>query len=145
MRISDWSSDVCSSDLDVTTQVGLLRARKNVIREHHTSALFVSHDLSVVAQIADRIAVMLGGHLIETETTASILAQPRHDYTRQLMAACRRWPAAQRSESAPAEQAEAYLRARDILAVYPGKLAKSLAARPAIEDISLDRKGVGEG
>src|SRR3546814_12515911 len=53
------------------------------------------------------------------------------------MAACRRWPAAQRSESAPAEQAEAYLRARDILAVYPGKLAQSLADRPALEDISF--------
>src|SRR3546814_16278598 len=97
--------DEPTSALDVTTQVGVLRALKNVIREHHTAALFVSHDLSVVAQIAARIAVMLGGHLIEPETTASILAHPRHDDTRPLLAACGRRPAAHLFELAHAHKA----------------------------------------
>jgi peptide/nickel transport system ATP-binding protein len=85
--------DEPTSALDVTTQVEVLRALKAAIREQHTAALFVSHDLAVVAQIADRIAVLRHGQLIEIGTTEDILEHPAEAYTRQLIAACQRWPA----------------------------------------------------
>jgi peptide/nickel transport system ATP-binding protein len=84
--------DEPTSALDVTTQVEVLRALKAAIRDHKTAALFVSHDLAVVAQIADRIAVLKQGRVIELGTTAEILEQARQAYTLELIAACRRWP-----------------------------------------------------
>jgi peptide/nickel transport system ATP-binding protein len=83
--------DEPTSSLDVTTQVEVLQALKAVIRDDDTAALFVSHDLAVVAQIADRIIVLRHGRLIEQGTTTEILNAPREPYTKELVAACRRW------------------------------------------------------
>src|SRR5215211_3358674 len=81
--------DEPTSALDVTTQVEVLCALKRGIQEHKTSALFVSHDLAVVAQIADRITVLRSGDLMEEGTTREILQRPKSDYTRELLSACR--------------------------------------------------------
>jgi peptide/nickel transport system ATP-binding protein len=83
--------DEPTSALDVTTQVEVLQAFKQVIRDGSTASLFVSHDLAVVAQLADRIVVLRRGDLVEEGTTKAILTAPQEDYTRQLIAACRRW------------------------------------------------------
>src|SRR4051794_4213049 len=83
--------DEPTSSLDVTTQVEVLQALKAAIRDDETAALFVSHDLAVVAQIADRIIVLRHGRLIEQGTTTEILNAPREPYTKELVAACRRW------------------------------------------------------
>ncbi len=83
--------DEPTSALDVTTQVEVLKAFKAVIRDGNTAGLFVSHDLAVVAQMADRIIVLRHGRLVEQGTTEEILATPREAYTKELVAACRRW------------------------------------------------------
>jgi peptide/nickel transport system ATP-binding protein len=83
--------DEPTSSLDVTTQVEVLKALKATIREDGTAALFVSHDLAVVAQLADRILVLRDGRMIEQGTTAEILHAPRQTYTMELVAACRHW------------------------------------------------------
>ncbi len=83
--------DEPTSALDVTTQVEVLKAFKAVIRDGSTAGLFVSHDLAVVAQLADRIIVLRRGALVEQGTTEAILAAPQEPYTRELIAACRRW------------------------------------------------------
>ena len=106
--------DEPTTALDVTTQIEVLKAIKDAIREHDTAAIYVSHDLSVVAQIATRIVVMRHGDIVEQGTAEEILANPRRDYTRALLAAVRKMdgPAA---------------------AVQSGKISRPLLSLDAIE------------
>lgn len=77
--------DEPTTALDVTTQVGVLDSIKSAIREYHSAALYVTHDLAVVAQVADRIMVLRHGALVEQGTTGVILNNPQEDYTRALV------------------------------------------------------------
>lgn len=79
--------DEPTTALDVTTQVEVLRAFKQVVKERNATAIYVSHDLAVVAQMADSIVVLNHGEIREQGTTAAILHAPADDYTRMLMAA----------------------------------------------------------
>jgi len=97
--------DEPTSALDVTTQVEVLKALKVVIRDGNTASLFVSHDLAVVAQIADRILVLRSGKLVEAGVTDEILSAPQEPYTRELVAACRRWRGACRPPAAATKPA----------------------------------------
>ena len=78
--------DEPTTALDVTTQVEVLAAFKKLIREHGTAALYITHDLAVVAQIADRIVVLRYGRMVELGTAAQVLYAPKEDYTRRLVA-----------------------------------------------------------
>ncbi len=78
--------DEPTTALDVTTQVGVLAAIRNIVREHGTAAIYITHDLAVVAQMAHRIMVLRHGRLVEEEQTRRMLAHPREDYTRSLWA-----------------------------------------------------------
>jgi ATPase components of various ABC-type transport systems, contain duplicated ATPase len=82
--------DEPTTALDVTTQIEVLAAFKKVIRELGTTAVYVSHDLAVVAQMADRIVVLNGGAVKENGVVAQVLDAPVDAYTRQLLAATRR-------------------------------------------------------
>ena len=79
--------DEPTTALDVTTQIEVLRAFKRVIAERGTTALYVSHDLAVIAQLADRIIVLSAGEVRESGTTAQVLGAPADPYTRSLLAA----------------------------------------------------------
>ncbi|MHB8814867.1 MAG: ABC transporter ATP-binding protein [Steroidobacteraceae bacterium] len=79
--------DEPTTALDVTTQIEVLRAFKRVIAERGTTALYVSHDLAVIAQLADRIVVLSAGEVRESGTTAQILGAPADPYTMSLFAA----------------------------------------------------------
>ncbi len=79
--------DEPTTALDVTTQIEVLRAFKSVMRQSRMAGVYVSHDLAVVAQIADRIVVLKGGQIQEIGTTEQILSAPKHPYTRELLAA----------------------------------------------------------
>jgi peptide/nickel transport system ATP-binding protein len=81
--------DEPTTALDVTTQIEVLRAFRRVVRERRTTAVYVSHDLSVVAQMADHILVLRDGQMLELGTTAQILAKPTQEYTQSLLAAAR--------------------------------------------------------
>jgi peptide/nickel transport system ATP-binding protein len=78
--------DEPTTALDVTTQVEVLAAFRKLIREHGTAALYITHDLAVVAQIADRIMVLRHGKMIEIGDASQILQAPREEYTRRLVA-----------------------------------------------------------
>ncbi len=80
--------DEPTTALDVTTQIDVLKAFKNAVSQQGVATIYVSHDLAVVAQIADRIIVLLNGEIMEQGTTEEIICRPQHDYTRMLMAAC---------------------------------------------------------
>lgn len=86
--------DEPTTALDVTTQIEVLKAFKKVIREEGSAAIYVTHDLAVVAQIADYIVVLYGGTVQEQGPAEQIINNPSHPYTRRLMAAVRPTPKA---------------------------------------------------
>lgn len=76
--------DEPTTALDVTTQIEVLRSIKALVESRHLSAIYVSHDLALVAQIAHRIVVLRYGRVVETAETRQMLAAPAEDYTRTL-------------------------------------------------------------
>jgi peptide/nickel transport system ATP-binding protein len=80
-------ADEPTTALDVTTQAQILKLIRDLQRRRNTAVLFVTHDFGVVAEIADRVAVMRYGVVVEQGDAASILNNPQHPYTRQLIAA----------------------------------------------------------
>ncbi|MEE4345191.1 MAG: ABC transporter ATP-binding protein [Paracoccaceae bacterium] len=77
--------DEPTTALDVTTQIDVLAAIKDAIRETGVAALYITHDLAVVAQVSDEIMVLRGGHMVEYGTTDQIINAPREEYTRALV------------------------------------------------------------
>ncbi|RUV29850.1 ABC transporter, partial [Mesorhizobium sp. M1A.T.Ca.IN.004.03.1.1] len=75
--------DEPTTALDVTTQIEVLRAFKSVMHKGRIGGVYVSHDLAVVAQIADRIVVLKGGEVQEIGSTEQILSRPQHPYTKE--------------------------------------------------------------
>jgi len=80
-------ADEPTTALDVTIQAQILELLKELQQEEEMSILFITHDMGVVAEIADRTVVMYGGRAVETDHTARIFAAPSHPYTRALLAA----------------------------------------------------------
>jgi peptide/nickel transport system ATP-binding protein len=80
-------ADEPTTALDVTTQAQILRLIKVIQAEHQTGVLFITHDFGVVAEVADRVAVMREGEIVETGPTRRVLTEPRHPYTKMLIAA----------------------------------------------------------
>jgi peptide/nickel transport system ATP-binding protein len=80
-------ADEPTTALDVTVQAQILRLLRSLRDRHGLSMLFISHDLAVTAQTADRIAVMQRGSIVETENTTQLFGNPQHAYTRALLAA----------------------------------------------------------
>jgi peptide/nickel transport system ATP-binding protein len=78
--------DEPTTALDVTTQIEVLVAIKDVISELNTGAIYITHDLAVVAQLADRIMVLKHGNLVEEGPADQILDFPKEEYTQQLLA-----------------------------------------------------------
>ncbi len=77
--------DEPTTALDVTTQIEVLALIKKIIRDYNTAALYITHDLAVVAQVSDRIMVLRGGNMIEVGDTAQILSAPKDPYTKALV------------------------------------------------------------
>jgi peptide/nickel transport system ATP-binding protein len=127
--------DEPTTALDVTTQIEVLGAFKRVVRDNHTTALYVSHDLSVVAQMADRIIVLRDGAIQETALTEHLLTAPQHTYTRSLLAAVA--PVPRYTEAGPARQPPPLLRVRGLTVGYGSVNANGLPLIPALRDIEL--------
>ena len=106
--------DEPTTALDVTTQIEVLAAIKDVVREFNTAAIYITHDLAVVAQMADRIMVLRYGDLVEEGNARDMLADPKEDYTRQLLSV-----RTFRKEETPPDDAEIpLLEVRNVTAGY---------------------------
>ncbi len=129
--------DEPTTALDVTTQIEVLAAFKKVIRELGTTAVYVSHDLAVVAQMADRIVVLNGGAVKENGAVAQVLDAPVDAYTRQLLAATRRPEAALETPPYAGKHVPPLLEIRGLAAGY-GRLDRFGApAVRVLDDVSL--------
>ncbi|NUA28466.1 ABC transporter ATP-binding protein [Cupriavidus basilensis] len=132
--------DEPTTALDVTTQIEVLRAFRSVVRDRGTTAVYVTHDLAVVAQIADRIMVLRRGDHQETGSTQQIIEAPTHEYTRSLLAAARPLPHPATCTAQPA--AQPLLRIAGLEAGYGRPGADGLPAKRVLYDINLS---VGRG
>jgi peptide/nickel transport system ATP-binding protein len=119
--------DEPTTALDVTTQIEVLIAIKKAIETTGTAALYISHDLAVVAQIADDIMVLRHGRMVEQGPVRQIFDAPREDYTRQLVAV------RQKEVEGKPQDAEPLLTVSKISAAYD-------PANPVLSDISLELK-----
>jgi len=126
--------DEPTTALDVTTQIEVLHAFRRVVRERRTTAVYVTHDLAVVAQMAGRILVLRDGAQREIGSTAQIITQPHDDYTRSLIAAAN--PKA-RSGEIVAEGAAPLLEVRNLVAGYGPLDRHGRPAAPVLDDVSL--------
>ncbi|SFH62306.1 ABC transporter ATP-binding protein [Albimonas pacifica] len=105
--------DEPTTALDVTTQVEVLAAIRDAVAELDTAAIYITHDLAVVAQMADRIMVMRHGKVVEEGETAALMSNPQADYTKSL------WSVREfRAQTKPPSSAAPHVEARGIVATY---------------------------
>jgi peptide/nickel transport system ATP-binding protein len=93
--------DEPTTALDVTTQIGVLKAFKATIRNRNTTGIYVTHDLAVIAQIADSILVLRNGQVQEMAATAKLISGPANDYSRSLLAAAEPHPRLTAAQALP--------------------------------------------
>ena len=127
-------ADEPTTALDVTTQARILALVKRLQRERGMGVLFITHDFGVVAEIADRVAVMRQGEIVESGAAARVLSAPAHAYTRRLLAAVPGLRPPQRQASAGA----AVLETQGLSKTYSGGawLRRRRTVRAA-QDVSL--------
>ncbi len=118
--------DEPTTALDVTTQIDVLAAIKDAIRDTHVAALYITHDLAVVAQVADEIMVLRHGKLVEWGGTRQIIKEPRQEYTNALVSVHEIEHEEQHAGTTP------FLSVKNVTAAYGGGAVKVL------KDVSVD-------
>ena len=133
--------DEPTTALDVTTQIEVLKAFKNVIKDEGSAAIYVTHDLAVVAQIADHIVVLYAGEVQEQGPVEQIINHPKHPYTKRLMAAVKPTPKAGQGDDLDTqhERDVANLQVKDMTAGYGG-IVNGEPMITVLRDINLSVK-----
>lgn len=129
--------DEPTTALDVTTQIEVLRSFKKVVRDKGTTAIYVSHDLSVVAQMADQIVVLKNGTVREDGETMQVLDSPRDEYTQALMAAAKPVLRVATAEAEQATSSAPLLELRDITAGFGRVNADGMPKIRILHDVNL--------
>jgi len=120
--------DEPTTALDVTTQIEVLSAIRDIVDEFNTAAIYITHDLAVVAQMADTIKVLLKGEEVEENSTREMLENPKEDYTKSLWAV-RGFKSPQRSR--PTDGTPPLISVRNVDASYTG-------GEKVLDDVSFD-------
>ena len=134
-------ADEPTTALDVTVQAEILALLKTIQRETGMAVLFITHDMGVVAEIADRVAVMLAGEIIEEGSVGQVFAAPRRDYTRQLLDAAPKLGTAPVAPVRHPDPGAAALSVRNLRVRFPvrsGLLRRVTSELHAVEDVSFD-------
>ncbi|WP_203135227.1 ABC transporter ATP-binding protein [Microbacterium sp. JZ31] len=116
-------ADEPTTALDVTVQAEILDLLRLCRDEFGTAILLITHNMGVVADLADRVAVMYLGDIVETAPATELFAAPRHEYTRRLLGAVPRLEIADRAFTGDAA-AEPIVQARGLEIEYPGRLGR---------------------
>lgn len=106
--------DEPTTALDVTTQIEVLATIKDIVKQFNTAAIYITHDLAVVAQMADRIKVLRYGESVEESETRTMLKDPQQDYTRSLWAV----RSFRKTEGAPVPEEVPLLQVENVTATY---------------------------
>ncbi len=106
--------DEPTTALDVTTQIEVLAAIRNIVEQFNTAAIYITHDLAVVAQMADKIKVLLKGEEVEEADTPIMLSAPKEDYTKSLWAV----RSHMREEQPPVRDSTPIVAVRNVTAGY---------------------------
>jgi peptide/nickel transport system ATP-binding protein len=130
--------DEPTTALDVTTQIDVLAAIKEAIRDTGVAALYITHDLAVVAQVSDDIMVLRHGKMVELGPTAQIIHAPREAYTQALVSV----RSIEHDEKSPAPQP--LLEVRNVTASYAGRAVKVLDGVSAHLSVGQTLAVVGE-
>lgn len=122
-------ADEPTTALDVTVQAEILDLIKDIQQRTGMAVLFITHDMGVVADVAQRVIVMQKGRVVEEAFVNDLFDDPRHPYTRKLLAAVPRLSISEGAvpviESDPAEsQEDVVLSAKDLVVEYPGRLGR---------------------
>lgn len=131
-------ADEPTTALDVTTQAQILTLIKELQQRRKTGVMFITHDFGVVAEIADRVAVMKHGSLVEIGTVDKILNNPEHPYTQALIAAV---PGATPPPRRPLDRETQVLSVENVVKAYPTKRSffrKKNADKRALDGVSLN-------
>ena len=130
--------DEPTTALDVTTQIEVLKAFKKVIQEQGSAAIYVTHDLAVVAQIADHIVVLYSGEIQEQGPADQIINHPTHTYTKRLMAAVKPTPTAGLGEAMDQQHARDIpnIEVKNVTAGYGG-IVNGKPAITVLRDINV--------
>lgn len=115
-------ADEPTTALDVTVQAEILELLRRLRDETGTAIVLITHNMGVVADLADRVAVMLNGEVIETAPVDELFAAPREEYTQRLLAAVPRVQITDRARPAAADAAEPVVEAQGLVIEYPGRL-----------------------
>ncbi len=133
-------ADEPTTALDVTVQAQILALLKTLQQQNGMAMLFITHDLSIVRRIADRVCVMKGGEIVETGPVETIFANPQHAYTRHLLATQPRG-----TPLVPPETAAPIVEAGDLKVYFPikrGIFRRTIGHIRAVDGVSLSiRKG----
>ena len=129
-------ADEPTTALDVTIQAQILDLIRQLQAKKGKSVMFITHDFGVVADIADRVAVMEKGRVVEEGTAEQVLRNPQHPYTRRLIAAV---PRLREAEGEPVREAETVLEVRGLKKTYRSHsgLFGKVRVVPAVDDISF--------
>jgi peptide/nickel transport system ATP-binding protein len=131
-------ADEPTTALDVTTQKQILKLIAELQSKHGTSVLFITHDMGVVADIADRVCVMHHGRIVEMGATQDILRSPQRDYTRDLLKAV---PSLTPRPMRPPTSAETVLEANDLSKVFVRRaLFRPMRETVAAADVTFTLK-----
>ncbi len=120
--------DEPTTALDVTTQIEVLSAIRDIVDQYNTAAIYITHDLAVVAQMADNIKVLLKGNEVEEAPTAEMLSNPKEEYTKSLWAV-RSFKRPQKSR--PTDGQAPVVSVRGVDAAYTGGVK-------VLDDVSFD-------
>lgn len=123
-------ADEPTTALDVSTQAQILELLKELVQDEGMALMLITHDLAVVAQMAERVAVMNQGEIVEQGTTKEVFCQQRHPYTRRLFAASTHKPA-----RATKVQEQPILAVAGLSHAYAKPRPHPLAPRPALQAV----------
>jgi peptide/nickel transport system ATP-binding protein len=128
-------ADEPTTALDVTVQAEILDLLRTLRDEFGTAIVLITHNMGVVADLADRVAVMYRGEIVETAPAQQLFDHPRHPYTQRLLAAVPRLEIADRAYTGDAA-ASPIVVARDLEIVYPGRLGRK--SFTAVSGVTFD-------
>ncbi len=114
-------ADEPTTALDVTVQAEILELLRRLRDDFGTAIVLITHNMGVVADLADRVAVMLNGEVVESAPARELFAAPQHEYTKRLLAAVPRLEIVDRTPPAGAAD-EAVVQAEGLIIEYPGRL-----------------------